>query len=120
MKTNAERPFPYVKFRMMKKFTNPYTTPDGNQTVQQEEKAEDSYFRMDGVHNSVEALQLRERAGHIIVGYGNLEDRGKFSSILAYCDRSLGNGPNPELYRSVMEERVQKAKVERSKAEKGQ
>jgi hypothetical protein len=105
--TTADRPYAYVKFKQMKNICtkeNQAGTPT----------AEDYYFRVDGTHNSIESLGRNEKRGHMIIGYGNLENV-KYNEIRLYCDQRLGNGINPEIYRSVMDERVARAKDERKR-----
>ncbi len=104
----AEKPFPYVKFRTMKRFV---TTESG---INGDLKPEDYYLRVDGVHNSIENLSQQEKRGHMIVGFGNL-DNPKFNEIRNVCEMRMGIGINQALYKSVMDERVQKAKDERTR-----
>lgn len=103
----AEKPFPYVKFRAMKRMI----TKDN---VNGELKPEDYYLKIDGVHNSIENISQHEKRGHMIVGFGNLDDK-KFSEVKKICETRMGIGVNQAIYKSVMDERVQKAKDERAR-----
>ena len=107
MNQEAEKPFPYVKLRAMKRMIT-------KENVNGELKAEDYYLRMDGVHNSIENISQHEKRGHMIVGFGNL-DNPKYSEVKKICETRIGIGVNQVLYKSVMDERVQKAKDERTR-----
>lgn len=105
---NSEKKFPFVKFRCIKNFAN-----KDNQNG--EDKEDEYYLKVDGTHNHTQALLANEKRGHIIVGYGNLEGP-KYAEIRSYCDTRLGLGSNQKLYKSVMEERIQKVRDEKQKS----